>query len=77
MDVETLFADYLEWVNETSLTTIYAGWTAWLEATRRADRKAREECAEIAMETTVSGPAGLDAALGIGKAIIATIPEDK
>lgn len=55
---------------------VQAMWIVWLESARRADRRAREECAVIAKTQKVIGWNGFDAALGISKAIRATIKEE-
>lgn len=46
MDEESLRKDFDEWLSKNSYQ-IGLLWECWLESARRADKRAREECAVI------------------------------
>lgn len=69
--------EFEKWATEQGFFRGEAAWAlaklTWLEATRRADRKAREECAEICKQRTLACG---NVAEKCSEAIRATIKED-
>lgn len=72
--------EFHDWAMNKNLvlgsTAYYTAKQAWIEATRRADRKARLECAAICGRVWVQQAEGIAAARSCQEAIRATIPEE-
>lgn len=63
--------------DEYDYSNTQSAWEAWLEATRLADRRAREECAEICGKVWVQKDnVAVDAVRSCQEAIRATIKEE-
>jgi len=84
MDEEALRNDFFEWLENVFEPRLRAEkrmrWNdcsveAWLEATRRADRKARLECERIALQYS-QAYGQTDDAMAIARGIRATIKEE-
>ena len=97
MDEETIRKEFEEWAIDEGFsvdryieselyryTKTQISYAAWLAATRRADRKAREECCEIVRSRKVAIECATEfdkaynrAVEYLAQAILSTIPEDK